>query len=236
MTHLEHLRTQHAELKGISAVRSGSPLINEAWYGSISGKYKTAFTEPSKVPVLHRMQQLNEFLLDGILPDGNPVRAPRKLYNVHNPEKLKTGFIREICNSAYRIKENQYFQDGNHRTAILSIYEALADVDIMLDVAPMRLYAIISNRLEYTHEEVLENLFDNVWRNHHTTKMTLERRIENAMAVKDIQFWNTQVENFYSKLVSVKKQEARVLLRSCKRTNVRLYTGLKELHSLSQWS
>lgn len=234
--HLRFLEKQHTKLKEVLAVRKGSPLINEAWYGNLESKYRVAFVDPKCVPITSRMQELNEFILDGVLPNADALKPPRPLKNVHVESRMKTALIRELCNSAYRIKEEQFFQDGNHRTAILSIYEALADVNVVLDVHPLRLYAIISNRLERRSEEVLENLFQLVWKNHHTSIMTLERRVKNAMAVKHLQFWNTQVENFYVQLTSVRKEEARVLLRRCKRTNRRLFTGLRELHGLDQWS
>lgn len=51
-----------------------------------------------------------------------------------------------VVDEAVSVRVCQLFVDGNHRTAILSIYEKLADVGWWLDMSAVDLYILISNR------------------------------------------------------------------------------------------
>ena len=51
-----------------------------------------------------------------------------------------------VVDEAVSVRVCQLFVDGNHRTAILSIYEKLADAGWWLDMSAIDLYILISNR------------------------------------------------------------------------------------------
>lgn len=77
--------------------------------------------------------ELNRYLLDGINPDGTSCqyrqtsnRFPNK--SAANQSRIsKRELVRMIAEEAVSVRVDQLFVDGNHRTAILSIYEKLAD-------------------------------------------------------------------------------------------------------------
>lgn len=99
-----------------------------------------------------RALELNRYLLDGINPDGTPCqyrqssnRFPNK--SAANQSRIsKREFVRMIAEEAVSVRVDQLFVDGNHRTAILSIYEKLADAGWWLDMSAVDLYILISNR------------------------------------------------------------------------------------------
>lgn len=97
-----------------------------------------------------RAFELNQYLLDGINPDGTPCQYRQT--GLHFPDKSvanqfqlsKHELLRMVVNVSVRIC--QLFVDGNHRTAILSIYKKLADAGRWLDMSATDLYILISNR------------------------------------------------------------------------------------------
>ena len=99
-----------------------------------------------------RALELNCYLLDGINPDGTPCqyrhssnRVPDK--SAANQSQIsKRELVRIIVEEAVSVRVGQLFVDGNHRTAILSIYEKLADAGRWLDMSAVDLYILISNR------------------------------------------------------------------------------------------
>ena len=58
----------------------------------------------------------------------------------------KTQLARRVVSEARKAREDQLFKDGNHRTAIASIYEKLADHGWQLKMDPFDIYILISNR------------------------------------------------------------------------------------------
>lgn len=59
-----------------------------------------------------------------------------------------------VVDEAVSVRVCQLFVDGNHRTAILSIYEKLADVGWWLDMSAVDLYGLISNRSQSEWQRV----------------------------------------------------------------------------------
>ena len=67
----------------------------------------------------------------------------RVLYSTVIP---KHQLISLVVEQAVSVRVCQLFVDGNHRTAILSVYEKLADAGWMSDMNAFDLYISISNR------------------------------------------------------------------------------------------
>ena len=99
-----------------------------------------------------RALELNQYLLDGINPDGTPCQYRQT--GLHFPDKSvanqfqlsKHELVKMVVDEAVSVRVCQLFVDGNHRTAILSIYEKLADAGWWLDMSAINLYVLISNR------------------------------------------------------------------------------------------
>ena len=99
-----------------------------------------------------RALELNQNLLDGMNPDGTPSQYRQS--GLHFPDKSaasqvqlsKHELVRMVVDEAVSVRVCQLFVDGNHRTAILSIYEKLADAGWWLDMSAIDLYILISNR------------------------------------------------------------------------------------------
>ena len=99
-----------------------------------------------------RALELNHYLLDGVKPDGTPCQYRQG--GLHFPDKStvsqvqlsKHDLVRMVVDEAVSVRVCQLFVDGNHRTAILSIYEKLADAGWWLDMSAIDLYIFISNR------------------------------------------------------------------------------------------
>lgn len=241
--HLAYLRSQHNVLKEALLATEKSQLVNENWYGALEPKYRITFVDPSVVPLVSRLEVLNRFILDDHLPGGGrptgarPILRPNSLFR---KDHLRQHYIREVCASAKKIVENQYFQDGNHRTAVLTIYEKMADVDVLVTCAPMKLYVLLSNRKEQPELENSDALFRLVWNNHHKVPenrhVTSAQRAGIALEVKNIQYHNTQVHNVYEELKSKDRRAGRMFLRRCKRTDPALYHSLRDLLDLGYWS
>ena len=97
-----------------------------------------------------RALQLNQYLLDGVNPDGTPCQCRQG--GLRFPDKSavsqlsKHDLVRMVVDEAVSVRICQLFVDGNHRTAILSIYEKLADAGWWLGMSAIDLYILISNR------------------------------------------------------------------------------------------
>ena len=97
-----------------------------------------------------RALQLNQYLLDGVNPDGTPCQYRQG--GLRFPDKSavsqlsKHHLVRMVVDEAVSVRVCQLFVDGNHRTAILSIYEKLADAGWWLGMSAIDFYILISNR------------------------------------------------------------------------------------------
>ena len=102
---------------------------------------------------------LNQYVLDGINPDGSPSQYqqgrefPGKSAAPHN-QTSKRPLVSTIVEEAVHVRVSQLFVDGNHRTAVLSIFEKIADAGWLLDTSAVDLYILISNRNQVEWAEV----------------------------------------------------------------------------------
>lgn len=80
-----------------------------------------------------RALELNRYLLDGINPDGTSCQYRQSWYQfpytttATQSQISKQDLVRMVVEEAVSVRVCQLYVDGNHRTAILSIYEKLAD-------------------------------------------------------------------------------------------------------------
>lgn len=117
-----------------------------------------------------RALELNQYLLDGINPDGTPCQYRQT--GRHFPDKSvanqfqlsKHELVRMVVDEAVSVRVCQLFVDGNHRTAILSIYEKLADAGWWLDMSAIDLYILISNRSQAEWSMVKVRMVKNILR------------------------------------------------------------------------
>ena len=145
-----------------------------------------------------RAHQLNVYLLDGCLADGSACgykRAAR--YPAEDSAHLsKFDVVDLVVREAYTARVNQYFEDGNHRTAILSIYEKLADKGWLLKADPFDLYIILSNRQQEDDARAKLQLAAAVLRKlAWQPNISLEQRAAYALRVKAIASINSLCED-----------------------------------------
>ncbi|KAF8212690.1 hypothetical protein K438DRAFT_1751132 [Mycena galopus ATCC 62051] len=110
-----------------------------------------------------RLLAINKYLLNGRQTNGQPAdyilyepqgegsaaRNSPNFATLHlSPTyraQTKGSYIMECVRSSLKIAELQLFADGNHRTATLALFEALAAVNILLEVRPFEIYVRICN-------------------------------------------------------------------------------------------
>ena len=98
-----------------------------------------------------RALELNHYLLGG---STQWHACQYRQGGLHFPEKFAVSqvqlsrhdLVRVIVDEAVSVRVCQLFVDGNHCTAILSIYEKLSDAGWWLDMSAIDLYILISSR------------------------------------------------------------------------------------------
>jgi hypothetical protein len=67
--------------------------------------------------------------------------------------------LKETISKIVRLRRDQVFYDGNHRTALLLLYEILAEHKLLLQANPFALYIRLSNRGETNWESVERSMY-----------------------------------------------------------------------------
>jgi hypothetical protein len=101
---------------------------------------------------IQRLSVLNHWLLDGYTFGDHPCTA--SCHFALSPEEIRKkaastrwqGIAAVIADTAFRIRAAQEFLDGNHRSAVLYIFESCTAFDRCLDTDPLVLYTLISCR------------------------------------------------------------------------------------------
>lgn len=112
----------------------------------------------SSLPFVEQCLSLNRFLLDGEVPGGPPCTLKKTFCYQQFPYQPRLGRSKRTCvtiviNFAISLCENQYFIDGNHRTAILLIYLLLHRHGLICQANEVHIYALISLAREEVKEE-----------------------------------------------------------------------------------
>lgn len=134
---------------------------------------------------------------------------------------MKRDLVMWVAQHAYSARVNQLFEDGNHRTAVLSIFEKLADAGWILKADAFSMYIAISNRQCQATALVEANLCKCIFR--HTFReqnVTVAQRAAYAADVKQIAAVNSLCEHAQSMLTS------RALSREVKRQRWRAFRRL----------
>ncbi len=173
---------------------------------------------------------LNRFLLDDVLPDGDKCSfqfEPRMVV----PLSLLTGSVKDVIKAAVRlgvgIRRNQYFWDGNHRTAILVVLELLAMAGVHCVTDVVTLYLLFSNGGNQRHVEdwnsrtfKIERVLKRSCRRLTVTPAHRERK---ALEVKRLCEWNTLFEEMCKCTHGQRSSKQCRMLRTIKRQCPRLY-------------
>ncbi|KAJ7779338.1 hypothetical protein DFH07DRAFT_765627 [Mycena maculata] len=150
--------------------------------------HRPASPNHAGLAVPDRLLAINKYLLDGRQSNGLPadymihevggegssvVKQP-KLRNptpqslvsglyldaslTGGPAQIDGSYIKECVRSSVQIAQLQLFCDGNHRTAVLALSEALAAVNVLLCVRPFEIYVRICNAKHLTTDSLVDGL------------------------------------------------------------------------------
>jgi hypothetical protein len=156
---------------------------------------------------------LNQFLLDGVVPSGVSCQFRGSNYVAAFPkfplcdDLAMKDTVEKIVRFAVTVRRPainglQFFLDGNHRTAILLIYELLAEYKIRCLADPVRLYILISNRKEEDWDIRIKALVKEVKRTSRKLPYSVSdnRREHAAFGVKILWRWNTLFEELFKQV------------------------------------
>lgn len=135
-----------------------------------------------------RLLEYNKYLLDGYVPSGE-VCAYRTNATIQAPSLNGINGLRQLCDKiarvAFAIRRNQYFLDGNHRTAILTTFELIKENGYTLSADPVDMYIILSNRNERLDWTISESLYAKKLRRN------TRRQDKHREKVKSLWQWNS---------------------------------------------
>ena len=170
----------------------------------VSNRYQSQCEISFDLPQNHeenRLEKLNHFLLNGVGSGWKNHERPLSLQRYEDREL--TGLSKHVVHQAFVIRIAQRFVDGNHRTAILWIFECLADAGFVLNADPVDFYIILSNRQQKEYEEceieAVQLVKKGMARRVDQVKWTT--RMGHALRVKAIPKWNTFFEDIDETIV-----------------------------------
>lgn len=182
------------------------------------------------LPFKERALRWNRYLLDDILADGSQCR-----YQIHVTFNKPPNDLDTIIDFAIGVRSNQLFADGNHRTAVLSIFELLADQGKILKKAdPFELYLILSHRKcprqcclteDGCRQQVKISLRKYLLRRIRRTDVTEDSRRTSAESVKAIARWNTAMMESVDRIFREPKPD---VVRGFKRKSPRRYRQMRK--------
>lgn len=203
------IETEFSNLYDLISSLFGSLRKRSARYGRVP-EITIPWTngKSTKMNLADRCLQLNRFLLDNTLPGGGECcfkkphfhdqfpQVPQGLSRTNTLEKNAKIVAKLVMDMRY----NQYFEDGNHRTSILTLFELLADIGIRCHADVVDLYVVISNGgNEKPPFDKIEDRTDELARLIRRTARWAEvldkERETNALNVKSLPKWNTLFED-----------------------------------------
>ena len=169
-----------------------------------------------------------------------------RIYCLSPPEqgvkRSARAILKEVLDKIVRLRADQVFQDGNHRTAILLLYEMLANHKILLQAKPLTLYIMLSSRCWYSdqgkgpRQRVVEVMYQ-----HCKSRLKFldavpsleERPALFANAVKSLMYENSLINQIAELWVKTEARhyapERRVLGRYLKKLDRGLYEQFRRL-------
>jgi prophage maintenance system killer protein len=232
-------------------------VISEWWY-PIAGQFLSYPPQNTTSLSLERALELNRFITNGVSIRSGEYKAIQSSSLSTEIFQQRYLMIPEACGAkqilkhaienAVRLRADQVFHDGNHRTALLLIYEILAEHGLHLQAKPMSLYIIISNRSEisehghYTWKAVGERMY-----RHCKSRLkfvsavptSAERPVLFANAIKTLEFENSLLnqisQEWFATGAKHQAEERRSIARRYKCLNRGLYEQFYRLCVLGSW-
>ena len=114
----------------------------------------------------HRAINLNRFVTNGVSTRSGEYQAiqgfglssgifAKRYLSVPSTAGVRD-ILRQAISNAVRLRADQVFHDGNHRTALLILYEILAEHKLLLQAKPVTLYILLSNRSNFSEQGELD--------------------------------------------------------------------------------
>jgi hypothetical protein len=174
---------------------------NELPQSTYGGQWRSDEPLPSSpyatTAVEQWMSDLNRWVTNGVQPSGqlcgyiephNESTEPR--WDIYTKHHADHGYIEELARSVLSIRTEHRFNDGNHRTALLSLYYVIANANMTLSPPPEDLYAMIANRGTRKECDIHRGLVDRIQGGLRRTRPSNEYWNRIAMGVKRIPLWN----------------------------------------------
>jgi len=216
-------------------------ISESTWYGKALATMRS-FSLTTGLPWHERVLKLNEYILDGITPSGHPagyqttrVVKQKFLYQMTTKERSDWTAgcaARKAAEDTIFIRQDQALLDGNHRTAILILYESIADIGWCLRANPFDIYIIISNRRERLWNLVVQDLEDVIINNTVRRDQTFQQRQKRAEMIKNIPVINVAIQAMYDTLSDRSQTlvERREKFRQWKRQDQKMAGWCHELY------
>jgi prophage maintenance system killer protein len=127
--------------------------ISEWWYPTVPSllPYPMSTAKLS----FERAIELNRYITNGVSTRTGEYKAVQmtnlsaEVFHQRYLDIQESGarnLLQKAISNAVRLRRDQVFYDGNHRTAILLLYETLAEHGYLLQAKPLTLYIHLSNR------------------------------------------------------------------------------------------
>ena len=243
--------------KSLIKQRSRWDFISEWWYPRAASFWKYPLQESANLS-LQRAIQLNRYITNGVSTRSGEYKAiqlavlsaetfEKRYLSVPEAATAKK-VLRAAIENAIRLRRDQVFHDGNHRTALLLLYEVLAEHKLLLQAKPMTLYTMLSNRSHLSEhgksswEEVANQMYQ-----HCRSRLKFlvnipdsdERPLLFANAIKTLDIenslFNQLAESWFATEPRYLAPERRKMGRHLKRLNRGMYTQFYQLCIRGNW-
>jgi prophage maintenance system killer protein len=232
-------------------------VISEWWYPR-AGHFLPYPLQTYTYLSLERAIDLNRFITNGVSLRSGEYKAIQNSSLSTDIFSQRYLTIPEACGAkqilkhaienAVRLRADQVFHDGNHRTALLLLYEVLAERGLLLQAKPMSLYIMLSNRSDisehgyYTWKAVVERMYRHCksrLKFLSTVPTSEERPALFANAIKTLEFENSLLnqiaEEWFATGAKHLTEERRGVARRFKNLNRGLYEQFYRLSVLGCW-
>ena len=228
------------------------------WYPRANTLWQYPALPQSSTLNLERAIELNRFITNGVsvrsggyiaLQSSNlsPDIFYKRYLSIPETGSAKQKLRRAIEN-AVRLRADQVFHDGNHRAALLLLYEVLANQKLLLRAKPMTLYILLSNRSDvfehgkYEWNEVERRMYQHCrsrLRFLTTVPTSEERPLLYGNEVKTLEVRNSMfnqiAELWFAKSSKLLSVEQRTFVRHLKHVERGIYEQFYRLCIRGSW-
>ena len=187
----------------------------------------------------YRLLELNKYVLNGFNPNHTPAGLVQdKIYPSWEliESTCKKDIIKNAVINAIKVRIDQRFYDGNHRTSILAIYEYLVDNKLCLKIDPVYLYILISNRQNESWITIQEKMIKAIMKYTYFCEINIDFREQSGELVKQLPDWNKFFEDLFSITTdnSIPVLDKRLKYREIKRKSPKRFIQYRKLYPFSQ--